>query len=156
MYYECAGKCEGVTSACPRTFVDCTMYGGYDPNDKCRQTCLKKEIAFDKDSCATRCKTAGEKMKFRTEADKGKYYDQCVSKCSTVVEKPVMARTTQAVTLVAYKSAADVVQEPVKSIAIVAATKCPKNYVNCTKYGGYDPKDVCKQTCLKTADAAQI
>lgn len=89
MFYECADKREGVTSVCPKKYVDCTMYGGYDPNDKCRQTCLKKEVTFDKDSCATRCKTTVKDMKFREESDKGKWLDICVEKCTGVLEKPV-------------------------------------------------------------------
>jgi len=33
---------------------------------------------------------------------------------------------------------------------------CPKRYVDCKKYGGYDPLDPCKQTCLrKTTDKEQ-
>jgi len=89
MYYECADKCEGVTSVCPKKYVDCKMYGGYDPNDKCRQTCLKKEVTFDKDSCADRCKTTGKDMKFRQDSDKAKWLDICVQKCTEVIEKAV-------------------------------------------------------------------
>jgi hypothetical protein len=105
LYYECAGKCEGVTSVCNKRYVDCSRYGGYDPNDKCRQTCLKKEIAFDKDSCATRCKSDVKNMKFRTDADQAKWLDICVDKCTSTVEQPV-AVARSAVALVSYKSAA--------------------------------------------------
>lgn len=61
------------------------MYGGYDTNDKCRQTCLKKEVSFDKDSCTSRCEETGEDMKFINDAEKAKYLDICVEKCVNVV-----------------------------------------------------------------------
>lgn len=46
-YEECLDKCDGITkptvdtesSDCPEVFVDCTKRGGYDPTDKCKQTC---------------------------------------------------------------------------------------------------------------------
>jgi len=43
-YYSCLEKCDGVTQVCKKMFVDCSRYGGYDPSDRCRQTCLKKEV----------------------------------------------------------------------------------------------------------------
>ena len=32
-------------------------------------------------------------------------------------------------------------------------SKCSKMYVDCSLFGGYDPEDACKQTCLRPYDA---
>lgn len=29
---------------------------------------------------------------------------------------------------------------------------CSKNFVDCKNHGGYDPNDICKQTCMTTVD----
>jgi len=46
-YYSCVIKCKvdaerllGSHAHCSGKFVDCSMYGGYDPTDPCRQTCI--------------------------------------------------------------------------------------------------------------------
>lgn len=60
------------------TFVDCTKRGGYDPADKCKQTCLSKKDITDEDACSLRCTvTSVFKMKFHKPADKAIYIKNC-------------------------------------------------------------------------------
>ena len=49
--YSCVIKCKvetrqllGAKATCSGKFVDCTMFGGYDPIDPCRQTCIIPRI----------------------------------------------------------------------------------------------------------------
>ena len=38
-------------NTCPTTYVDCSDFGGYDPNDPCKQTCLQTEDKYEVMSC---------------------------------------------------------------------------------------------------------
>jgi len=57
--------------------VDCSNLGGYDPKDKCRQTCLKsaEEIYLCVDKC--RSKSLAEE----TESEQQKYFLKCEIDC---------------------------------------------------------------------------
>jgi len=49
-FYEmCNSQCTDLTNPnpCSDKFVDCTKFGGYDPADKCKQTCVIKEDSRD-------------------------------------------------------------------------------------------------------------
>lgn len=40
---------------CADNYVDCTDFGGYDPYDPCKQTCLKQETKRDVQVCQDQC-----------------------------------------------------------------------------------------------------
>lgn len=52
----CYGVCNGTTK-CAKMYVDCSARGGYDPQDPCRQTCLKEKGDNDEETCKTKCVT---------------------------------------------------------------------------------------------------
>jgi len=47
-YYEacvssCLGRMNDVKKGCSKKIVDCGPFGGYDPDDMCKETCLRQE-----------------------------------------------------------------------------------------------------------------
>lgn len=124
---NCYDACEN-DSFCPAIYVDCSQRGGYDTSDTCRQTCLVDHS--DSQTCLYECEELTESITFKDNATRVSYLNQCKSACATPTEVSISSP---------YNS-----DEPVEAGEVM----CILKYVDCSLLGGYDPEDVCNQTCM--------
>lgn len=81
--------------------------------------------------------------------------DKCFTTCNKIDEKKICydkcGKANVRSTFKAYK---DYSTSLYKCYDVCAGKiKCPLRYVDCKSRGGYDPKDPCRQTCLKKVDS---
>lgn len=86
VYESCRKRCEvyGMVPeldkqvVCSRVMVKCQY--GYDPLDKCRQTCLASKEELSKD-CEKTCTSNMSRMKFSDTTAEKNYWAKCVDTC---------------------------------------------------------------------------
>ena len=89
-YNECHGDCpvpkpEETSAVCITQHVDCSKLGGYDPEDKCKQTCLyqsESEARSAISRCQYECNVASTKQRMEGNYDRDEFY-ACRDKCDT-------------------------------------------------------------------------
>jgi hypothetical protein len=64
---------------CSKVYVDCSKFGGYDPKDKCKQTCLKKEDTSAVNDCKNSC---SKKAQTKPEDEQVSFYKSCQLDCN--------------------------------------------------------------------------
>ena len=83
--YECNKVCNKARENCGTEKKDCSELGGYDPRDKCFQTCRISEA----DSCAEKCSKSSKTITFNDIDEKYAYERECRAKCRKG-EEPVL------------------------------------------------------------------
>jgi len=83
---SCNDKCIAENpndKVCPRNFVDCSAHGGYDPKDRCQQTCLKKADEGQMNNCDSKCKEDVETFSNSNDIQASfNKYNKCKDDCN--------------------------------------------------------------------------
>lgn len=141
--------------ACLARYVDCSMFGGYDPADPCQQTCLKKQDKSEYASCQSKCQLQMATMRFISAEAEQSYYQACQDGCNETSmgcgEKcKADMSTMRFVDSTAQEQWYGACSSKCKADTQIAKAEpvlCTGRYVDCGDQGGYDPTDLCKTTC---------
>ena len=156
---SCAAKVNHMSQeTCSKMFVDCSARGGYDPSDECHQTCLMKEEAYEKDKCTNSCKRKVQGLDFGSDGAQLTFWNKCLDDCNEG-EISCSAKCTARESTMRFASKTDQLKYKyacrLKCSAEAARAKAANKvctsdqFVDCSSYGGYDPVDPCKQTCIQ-------